>query len=85
MTLIRAGNELAGERPLPELFRFILNLAIEAVSAERGILMTLEGPKLEVRATRGEGFRISNYVSDRVLNKKESVMVQDCRETRGIP
>jgi serine phosphatase RsbU (regulator of sigma subunit)/pSer/pThr/pTyr-binding forkhead associated (FHA) protein len=88
--LIRAGNELAGERPLPELFRFILNLAIEAVSAERGILMTLEGQKLEVRATRGEGFRISNTVRDRVLNKKESVLVRDTsadeafRERRSI-
>lgn len=88
--LIRAGNELAGERPLPELFRFILNLAIEAVSAERGILMTLEGQKLEVRATRGEGFRISNAVRDRVLNKKESVLVRDTsadeafRERRSI-
>jgi serine phosphatase RsbU (regulator of sigma subunit) len=77
--LIRAGNELAGERPLPELFRFILNLAIEAVSAERGILMTLEGKNLEVRATRGEGFRISNAVRDRVLEKKESVLVRDTR------
>jgi phosphoserine phosphatase RsbU/P len=88
--LIRAGNELAGERPLPELFRFILNLAIEAVSAERGILMTLEGEKLEVRASRGEGFRISNAVRDRVLQKKESVLVRDTtadeafRERRSI-
>jgi serine phosphatase RsbU (regulator of sigma subunit) len=88
--LIRAGNELAGERPLPELFRFILNLAIEGVSAERGILMTLENEKLEVRATRGEGFRISNAVRDRVLNKKESVLVRDTtadeafRERRSI-
>jgi sigma-B regulation protein RsbU (phosphoserine phosphatase) len=88
--LIRAGNELAGERPLPELFRFILNLSIEAVSAERGILMTLENAKLEVRATRGEGFRISNAVRDRVLQKKESVLVRDTtadeafRERRSI-
>ena len=29
--LIRAGNELSGNRPLPELFRFILDLAIDAV------------------------------------------------------
>jgi phosphoserine phosphatase RsbU/P len=88
--LIRAGNELAGERPLPELFRFILNLAIEAASAERGILMTLEGQKLEVRASRGEGFRISNAVRDRVLQQKKSVLVRDTtadeafRERRSI-
>jgi sigma-B regulation protein RsbU (phosphoserine phosphatase) len=88
--LIRAGNELAGERPLPELFEFILNLAIEAVSAERGVLMTLEGENLEVRATRGAGFRISKAVRERVLLKKESVLVRDTsadeafRERRSI-
>jgi serine phosphatase RsbU (regulator of sigma subunit) len=88
--LIRAGNELAGDRPLPELFRFILNLAIEAVCAERGILITLEGEDLEVRASRGDGFRISNAVRDRVLMNKESVLVRDTsadeafRERRSI-
>ena len=40
--LIRAGNELAGHSPLPELFRFILELSIQAVNADRGVLMTLE-------------------------------------------
>ncbi len=75
--LLRAGNELAGERPLPELFRVILNLAIEAVRAERGILMTLEGEELEVRATRGEGFQISSKVRDQVLKNRESILVRD--------
>ena len=35
--LIRAGNELSGHRPLPELFRFILELSIQAVKADRGV------------------------------------------------
>jgi sigma-B regulation protein RsbU (phosphoserine phosphatase) len=89
--LIRAGNELAGERPLPELFRFILDLAIQTVKAERGVLMTLEdNGELEVRATRGEGFRISSAVRDRVIGNKESVLVRDTalddafRERRSI-
>lgn len=89
--LIRAGNELAGERPLPELFRFILDLSIQAVNAERGILMTLEDDgELLVRATRGDGFRISSAVRDRVINNKESVLVRDTafddalRERRSI-
>ncbi|MCU1259948.1 MAG: serine phosphatase [Bryobacterales bacterium] len=89
--LIRAGNELAGERPLPELFRFILDLGIQAVNAERGILMTLEDDgELLVRATRGEGFRISSAVRDRVIRNKESVLVRDTalddafRERRSI-
>jgi len=88
--LIRAGNELAGNRPLPELFRFILDLSIQAVKADRGILMTLEDGDLVVRANKGEGFRISTAVRDRVLNSGLSVLVRDTsiddafRERRSI-
>jgi serine phosphatase RsbU (regulator of sigma subunit)/pSer/pThr/pTyr-binding forkhead associated (FHA) protein len=87
--LIRAGNELAGQRPLPELFRFILDLAMEAVRAERGVLMTLEGDELVIRANKGEGFRISSAVRDRVINGA-SILVRDTslddafRERRSI-
>jgi sigma-B regulation protein RsbU (phosphoserine phosphatase) len=88
--LIRAGNELAGNRPLPELFRFILDLAIQAVKADRGVLMTAEDDDLIVRANKGEGFRISTAVRDRVLNSGVSVLVRDTsiddafRERRSI-
>ena len=75
--LVRAGNELAGNRPLPELFRFILDLAIQAVKADRGVLMTAEGDDLVVQANQGEGFRISTAVRDRVLNSGLSVLVRD--------
>jgi sigma-B regulation protein RsbU (phosphoserine phosphatase) len=74
--LIRAGNELAGQRPLPELFRVILGLAMEGVQAERGVLMTLEDDELVIRAHKGEGFRISSAVRDRV-KKGSSVLVRD--------
>src|SRR5260370_22797354 len=37
--LIRAGRELAGHRPLEELFHLIMELSIDAVGAARGILM----------------------------------------------
>jgi sigma-B regulation protein RsbU (phosphoserine phosphatase) len=88
--LIRAGNELAGHRPLPELFRFILDLSIQTVKADRGVLMTLEGGDLVVQANKGEGFRISTAVRDRVLNSGNSVLVRDTsidsafRERRSI-
>jgi hypothetical protein len=36
--LIRAGQELAENRPLAELFPVILDLAIQAVNAQRGVL-----------------------------------------------
>jgi serine phosphatase RsbU (regulator of sigma subunit)/pSer/pThr/pTyr-binding forkhead associated (FHA) protein len=74
--LIRAGNELAGQRPLPELFRVILDLAMEGVQAERGVLMTLEDDELVIRVHKGEGFRISSAVRDRVI-KGASVLVRD--------
>lgn len=88
--LIRAGNELSGERPLHEMFPFILGLAIDAVQAERGVLFTLEGETLHLQASRGEGFRISSSVRDRVLQHHESVLVRDTasddafRESRSI-
>jgi serine phosphatase RsbU (regulator of sigma subunit) len=88
--LIRAGNELASHRPLPELFRFILDLAIQAVNADRGVLLTVEESGLEVRANKGEGFHISRAVRDRVLNSGSSVLVRDTsiddafRERRSI-
>jgi len=75
--LIRAGQELAGHRPLEELFELILDLSIQAVGAERGVLMTLEGEDLVVRSVRGEGFRISTTVRDRVLNERASLLVRD--------
>ena len=60
--LIKAGIELAGNRPLEDLFPLILDLAIEAVGAQRGVVMTLENEHLRVQAHKGEGFRISSAV-----------------------
>ncbi|HBY59646.1 MAG TPA: hypothetical protein DEH78_07465 [Solibacterales bacterium] len=75
--LIHAGRELSTHRPLSELFEVILGLATEAVNATRGVLMTVEGGRLLVRAARGEGFRISGAVRDRVLNEAASLLVRD--------
>jgi sigma-B regulation protein RsbU (phosphoserine phosphatase) len=75
--LIHAGQELATNTPLAELFKKILDLSIEAVGAQRGVLMTLEGDRLVVRANKGEGFRISSAVRDRVLKEKNSLLVKD--------
>src|SRR5256886_11616827 len=77
--LIRAGRELAGNMPLNELFNLIMNLSIDAVGAARGVLMTVEGDELVVRAARGEGFRISSMVRDRVITEKMSLLVRDAR------
>ena len=56
-----------------------MTLAIEAVGGARGVLMTVEGEDLVVRAARGEGFRISHAVRDRVIKEKTSLLVRDAR------
>jgi len=77
--LIRAGQELSENRPLEDLFPVILDLALEAVNAQRGVLLLIEGDQLVPRAHKGEGFRISTAVRDRVLNEKCSVLVRDAQ------
>ncbi len=77
--LIRAGQELAEARPLEELFPVILDLAIQAVNAQRGVLLLLEGEELVPRAHKGDNFRISTAVRDRVLNEKSSMLVRDAQ------
>ena len=77
--LLRAGLELAENRPLADLFPVILELAVQAVNAQRGVLMTLEGGELVPRAHKGEGFRISTAVRDRVLRDRSSMLVRDAQ------
>jgi serine phosphatase RsbU (regulator of sigma subunit) len=82
--LIRAGRELLGHQPLEELFSLVLDQAISAVQAERGLLMTLENKKLVTRATHGDGFRISTTVRDRVINNKESLLVRNVGQEQAL-
>jgi len=77
--LVRAGQELSANRPLTELFPVILDLAIQAVNAQRGVLLLQEGDILLARAHKGEGFRISTAVRDRVLKDKASILVRDAQ------
>jgi phosphoserine phosphatase RsbU/P len=82
--LIRAGRELATHRPLHELFELILNLGIEAVHAERGVLLTMEGESLVVQASSGGDFRISGGVRDRVIKDKSSILVNDVQSDEAF-
>jgi sigma-B regulation protein RsbU (phosphoserine phosphatase) len=77
--LIRAGQELSENRPLAELFPVILDLAIQAVNAQRGVLLILESDNLVPKAHKGDGFRISSGVRDRVLKEKSSILVRDAQ------
>jgi len=77
--LIQAGRVLLENRPLADLFPLILDLAIQAVGAQRGALMSLEGDELTLRAHKGEGFRISSHVRDKVIKEKASILVRDAQ------
>lgn len=82
--LIRAGQELASHQPLEEVFSVILNLALSAVQAERGVILTLEKGELMLRASKGDGFAISTAVRDRVLREKCSLMVTDAQTDSAL-
>jgi sigma-B regulation protein RsbU (phosphoserine phosphatase) len=75
--LVRAGQELSGHRPLSELFKLILSLALDAVEASRGVLMTCDGPQLVVQAARGDNFEISTFVRNKVMDERKSLLVPD--------
>lgn len=77
--LLDAGRELAGHRPLKDLFRIILDLATQSVGARRGVLMLDEGGTLVTKCAAGAGFHISTAVRDRVLRSKESLLVNDAQ------
>jgi sigma-B regulation protein RsbU (phosphoserine phosphatase) len=77
--LIRAGQAFAEARSIEELYPLVLEQAIQAVNAQRGVLLILEGEQLAAKAHKGEGFRISTAVRDRVLNEKASILVRDAQ------
>jgi serine phosphatase RsbU (regulator of sigma subunit) len=82
--LLDAGRELAGHRPLSELFNVILELSVNSVGARRGVVMTLEGTELVTRAKRGDQFAISRAVRDRLVAKKDSLLVLDASQDEAF-
>jgi serine phosphatase RsbU (regulator of sigma subunit) len=44
------------------------------------VVLTLEGENLVPRAHKGDGFRISTAVRDRVVNQKTSILVKDAQK-----
>lgn len=82
--LFTAGRELAGQRPLEDLFPLILKLAADAVGAERGVVMTMEDGELLTRAARGDEFRISTAVRDRVVGNRESLLIHDVASDEAL-
>jgi sigma-B regulation protein RsbU (phosphoserine phosphatase) len=77
--LMKAQESFAEAISLDDLFPLVLDKAISAVNAQRGVLLFLEGDQLVPKAHKGEGFRISSAVRDRVLKEKTSILVRDAQ------
>ena len=77
--LLQFGERMAQFPSLNDMLPGTLDLAIQAVSAQRGVLMLIEGDQLVAKAHKGEGFRISTMVRDKVLNEKSSILVRDAQ------
>ena len=79
--LSEAARQLIVHRPLGELFEKVLDLLFEAVPAERGAIMLLEGrpPEPTIKASRSrQGAPIatlSRSIVRRVLEKKEALLI----------
>ncbi|HKE26273.1 MAG TPA: SpoIIE family protein phosphatase [Bryobacteraceae bacterium] len=75
--LVQAGRELCGHLSLDGLFQVILQLAVDTVNAARGALLTIEEGDFRMRASKGQGFRISAHVRDLVVKERRSLLVRD--------
>src|SRR5437763_12979258 len=53
--LLKFGEQLSAYPSMADLVPVTLNLAIQAVNAQRGVLMILEGEELVVKAHKGDG------------------------------
>jgi sigma-B regulation protein RsbU (phosphoserine phosphatase) len=79
--LSEAARALIVHRPLHELFEQVLDLLFEAVPAERGAIMLLEGapPAPVIKASRsrqgGAIASLSRSIVRRVLEKKEALLI----------
>jgi phosphoserine phosphatase RsbU/P len=74
---VRAGRELVSHRPMNELFQVILDMAVDAAGASRGVVALQDGNALSIRAQRGTGFRLSTAIVKQVLTEKKSLLIVD--------
>jgi phosphoserine phosphatase RsbU/P len=85
-TLSHGAAALIEHRPLPELFERILNLLFEAIPAERGAILLLEGdpPQPVIKASRSRAghplTRVSRSIARRVLEKREALLLPNLME-----
>ncbi|MFQ5701007.1 MAG: SpoIIE family protein phosphatase [Acidobacteriota bacterium] len=85
--LTRAGMELTNYRPLHEILEVIMDLVFEALPAERGFMMLLEGePKSLVskvvrdqQKQSGKKLSLSKTIAKVVVENRQSVLTSDAQ------
>jgi sigma-B regulation protein RsbU (phosphoserine phosphatase) len=77
--LLQFGEQISQYPSLTEMLPATLDFAIQAVNAQRGVLMLLENGALVAKAHKGDGFRISSTVRDKAVNEKVSILVRDAQ------
>lgn len=85
--LSRAGMELINDRPHDEILNTIMDLVFEAISAERGFLMLLEGEGKEMvhrtvrdlTRTSGGSISLSRSIANMVIKNRQSVLTRDAQ------
>ena len=84
--LSKAASELVVHRPLAELFDVVLGLLLEAVGAERGAILLLEGspplPAIKAsRSRRGDTLtRVSRSIARRAIEERVSLLLPNVLE-----
>lgn len=85
--LTRAGMELINYRPLDEVLEVIMDLVFEAIPAERGFLMLLEGEGKELvskvvrdlKRSYGGKISLSRSIAKSVVDNRQSVLTTDAQ------
>ncbi len=83
---ILSAGELLVHRPLVELFDLILKMLFEAVPAERGAILMLEGqpPTPQVKSSRSRSgasdVRVSRSIARRVVDERISILIPNVLE-----
>ncbi len=84
--LSKAASELVVHRPLSELFELVLDLLLEAVGAERGAILILEGtpphPVIKASSSRtGDPLtRVSRSIARRAMEERVSLLLPNVLE-----
>jgi 3',5'-cyclic-nucleotide phosphodiesterase len=82
--LTKATRELLVHRPLAELFDLLLDLLLEAVPAERAVILIVEGGAPQIKASRSRSgapiTKVSRSITRRVLDERVSLLIPNIFE-----